>query len=197
MLFLVVTAIVPAAASLYFAVFWHWFTFWRRHRALTYTMLFGILIAAAIAIYAARDWLVAARFDPQAPIVVVGWLLIVAACTLGFVADRQIGIRVRSFAPLFDAAGRIELVTTGAYGIVRHPIYASGVYYQLGVFFVTGVYAVAGAALVLGLGALWFTRQEERRLRELLADPTEYDRYRARVPALVPWPRVTSSKVSR
>jgi len=33
---------------------------------------------------------------------------------------------------------------------------------------------------------LWFTRQEEARLVALLDDPTEYDRYRARVPALLP-----------
>ena len=44
---------------------------------------------------------------------------------LGFAADRQIGIRVRLFTPFFDRHGRIELKTTGAYGIVRHPIYAA------------------------------------------------------------------------
>jgi protein-S-isoprenylcysteine O-methyltransferase Ste14 len=39
---------------------------------------------------------------------------------------------------------------------------------------------------VLTLGALWFTQQEERRLVALLDDPDAYDRYRARVGALVP-----------
>jgi protein-S-isoprenylcysteine O-methyltransferase Ste14 len=39
---------------------------------------------------------------------------------------------------------------------------------------------------VFWLGALWFTRQEERRLVELLADPTAYDGYRARVGRLFP-----------
>jgi protein-S-isoprenylcysteine O-methyltransferase Ste14 len=37
--------------------------------------------------------------------------------------------------------------------------------------------------------AFWFSRQEEDRLKTLLEDPSEYDRYRERVPAL--FPRVT------
>jgi protein-S-isoprenylcysteine O-methyltransferase Ste14 len=72
---------------------------------------------------------------------------------------------------------------------VRHPIYASGIYFQLGVLLVTGYFAVATALVVLFLGALWFTHQEELRLRALLDDPAQYDRYRARVRALIPWPR--------
>jgi protein-S-isoprenylcysteine O-methyltransferase Ste14 len=56
-------------------------------------------------------------------------------------------------------------------------------------FLATGFVAVAAAAVVFLLGALWFTRQEERRLVGLLADPAAYDRYRARVPALFPMVR--------
>jgi len=54
----------------------------------------------------------------------------------GTVADRQIGLR--SFMPFLDDDGRIQLKTTGAYGVVRHPIYASGIGFQLGVLLVTG-----------------------------------------------------------
>jgi protein-S-isoprenylcysteine O-methyltransferase Ste14 len=53
-------------------------------------------------------------------------------------------------------------------------------------FLVTGELAIAAACAVLTLGALWFTRQEERRLVPLLEDPAEYERYRARVGALLP-----------
>ena len=107
----------------------------------------------------------------------------------GWVADRQLGLRVRAFTPCFEEGGSLGLKTTGAYGVVRHPIYAAGLWYQVGVFLVTGVVAVAAAALVFGLGALWFTRQEEARLVRLLRDPAQYQRYRAAVPALLPWPR--------
>jgi protein-S-isoprenylcysteine O-methyltransferase Ste14 len=91
--------------------------------------------------------------------------------------------------PFFEDHGRIELITTGAYGVVRHPIYATGVGFQLGALLVTGYPAIAVASVVFAAGATWFTRQEERRLIELLDDPATYDRYRARVPALWPWPR--------
>jgi len=63
---------------------------------------------------------------------------------------------------------------------------AAAIGYQLGVFLVTGYLAVAVALAVFALGALWFTRQEEQRLLELIDDPHEYELYRRRVPALIP-----------
>src|SRR5689334_15385004 len=80
--------------------------------------------------------------------------LVVIANVLGMVADRQIGLRVRSFTPFFEAQGRIQLRTTGAYGIVRHPIYAAGVCFQVGVFLASGYWAVAASCVVFTLGAL-------------------------------------------
>jgi protein-S-isoprenylcysteine O-methyltransferase Ste14 len=54
-------------------------------------------------------------------------------------------------------------------------------------FLATGYPAVAIAWAVFTLGAMWFTRHEEKRLAALLDDPAEYERYRERVPALFPW----------
>jgi protein-S-isoprenylcysteine O-methyltransferase Ste14 len=116
----------------------------------------------------------------------LGWVIVVAASAVGTVADRQIGFRVRSFTPFFEEHGRLELRTSGAYGLVRHPIYAAAIAFQLGIFLVTGYPVVAVACVVLALGAQWFTRQEEARLVALLDDPTQYERYRERVPALLP-----------
>jgi protein-S-isoprenylcysteine O-methyltransferase Ste14 len=178
-------AILPAGATLYFFVFWTWFDFWRRHPALTLTMMLGTFVGLGIAI-AVTD--IAFRYAVAMPLParVAGWLVIAAVTVFGTIADRQIGFRVRTFMPFFDDAGRIELKTTGAYGIVRHPIYASGIGFQLGVFLVTGYLAILTSCLVFTLGAIWFTRQEERRLVQLLDDPTEYERYRARVGGLFP-----------
>ena len=47
--------------------------------------------------------------------------------------------------------------------------------------------AIVVAGIAFGLGAWWFTAQEERRLVGLLRDPDAYTRYRARVPRLVRW----------
>jgi protein-S-isoprenylcysteine O-methyltransferase Ste14 len=183
------SAVIPAGATLYFPVFWRWFEVWRRHPLLTYAMMFGTLLALGVAVYLLRGAVFRVAVAFPLPVRVAGWALVAAALGLGSVADRQLGLRVRSFAPFFEDGARIALVTTGAYAVVRHPIYAAGLWYQLGAFLVTGQLAVAAAGLVFGLGALWFTRQEERRLVERLDDPGAYARYRARVPALLPWPR--------
>jgi protein-S-isoprenylcysteine O-methyltransferase Ste14 len=184
---LAASAIIWAGATPYFLLFWTWFDHWRKHRAQTYTLMFGTLVAVGAATYGLRDFVFGMRIVIPGWGHGIGWVLVGLSTLLGFVADRQIGIRVRSFTPFFETGGRIELKTSGAYGVVRHPIYAAGIGYQLGVFLVTGYVAVIVAWDVLVLGALWFTRQEERRLIELLADPTEYERYRAEVPALFPW----------
>lgn len=186
---LALSAIVWASATLYFFVFWRWFDFWRRHQLATYVLMLGTLIGLGVGVWLGRSHVFAYRVAMPVWGQAIGGCVLASACALAFVADRQIGIRVRSFTPFFETQGRIELRTTGAYGIVRHPIYAAGIGYQLGVLLVTGFLAVAVACAVLALGAIWFTRQEERRLVALLDDPREYERYRARVPALLPWSR--------
>jgi protein-S-isoprenylcysteine O-methyltransferase Ste14 len=186
---LAIIAILPAAASLYFFVFWTGFEFFRRHAALALGMMLGTIAAAAVAVTVLRDPLLAPALAMPAAVQVLGWLLVVVTFVFGWVADRQLGIYVRAFLPLFTDDEQIDLRTTGAYAVVRHPIYASGIFFPLGVFLVTGHLAVAAATLIFALGALWFTRQEERRLIPRLADPAAYARYRARVPALFPFPR--------
>ena len=123
MTILTYSAIIAAGATLYFFVFWRWFAYWRLHQIQTYALMFGTFAALGVAIYVGRGVVFANRIDVPAGVQVVGWTLIVLASALGFVADRQIGIRVRSFTPFFEAHGRIALKTTGAYGVVRHPIY--------------------------------------------------------------------------
>src|SRR5262249_22319828 len=118
-----------------------------------------------------------------------GWATIAAATAFGTVADRQIGFRVRSFMPFFYARGKIELRTTGAYAVVRHPISPSGIWFQLGASLAPGAPPVLVACAVSAAGATWFTRREEERLVALLDEPAAYARYRERVPALLPWPR--------
>jgi protein-S-isoprenylcysteine O-methyltransferase Ste14 len=186
MLVLAILAIVPAVATPWFVTFWLGFDVWRRHQVATYATIFVFVTAVCVLSYRFRADLFAGAFPFPWWTDLLGWPIVAASFLLAMVADRQIGIRVRSFAPFFEDQGRIELVTTGAYGIVRHPIYAAGMWYQLGVFLLTGYPAILIALAILVAGAPWFTRQEERRLRTLLADPTAYDRYAERVPALVP-----------
>ena len=183
---LAILATGTALATLWFFIFWTWFQFWRRRPIAAYgtlAALFGGGIGACIAF---RSSLFESQIDMPIWAEAVGWAVIAVAAVFGTIADAQIGIRVRSFMPFFDRAGHIDLVTNGAYGVVRHPIYAAGMWFQVGIFLVTGYVVVLVAFAIFGLGALWFTRQEEQHLMQLLGDPNEYVRYRSRVPALVP-----------
>jgi|GEM_PF-2161032 len=190
---LALAAIFPAVATPWFIVFWHWFDFWRKHAAATALVLLGIVGGWTAALIALREPLLAPRIAMPWPARALGWALVVAAFSLGIVADRQLGLRVRAGVPLFEQGAKIRLRTRGAYAIVRHPIYAAGIYYQLAMFLVSGSPAIAAAFVVLTLGALWFTRQEERRIAPLLHDASEYEDYRARVGALLPRLRRTTN----
>ena len=77
-----------------------------------------------------------------------------------------------------------ELVTTGVYGVVRHPIYS-------GVIFLAIAYGFWRLSLAHGIGAiillLFFdikARKEESWLSTRFSD---YDRYRSQVKKLIPW----------
>ena len=177
---------VMPGATIYFFIFWRRFEYWRRHRTLSLAVVASTFGLLAVALLVAHDLTFAGKIDFPVAVEVVGWLLVIAASTLGTVADRQIGFRVRSFTPFFQREGHLRLITNGAYGVVRHPIYGAGIGFQVGTFLVTGFPSVMLATMVFGGGAVWFTKQEEMRLTTLLDDPTEYERYRASVPALIP-----------
>ncbi|MBF5043061.1 isoprenylcysteine carboxylmethyltransferase family protein [Aggregicoccus sp. 17bor-14] len=81
-----------------------------------------------------------------------------------------------------------ELVTTGPYALVRHPIYTA----LLALLGATALAQGAPLALLLGLalyaaGTALRVRTEEQ-LLEATFGPA-YAAYRARVPAVLPWPR--------
>lgn len=175
------------AGPIFFLVFWTWFDFWRERRAVTYSITGVILIASACLIVLLRAYTFGGRLDMPLGVVALGWVIIAAANALGFVADRQLGFWLRAFSPFFEAERHIKLRTTGAYGIVRHPIYVAGGLLQLGTFLLSGYPAVLAACVVWTLSAMWFTRREEEHIMaHLLDDPDEYVRYRLRVGALFP-----------
>lgn len=81
-----------------------------------------------------------------------------------------------------------KLVTTGAYGVVRNPIYSSVTFFILpavAVLTLTWVYLVAGAFLYAGV--MLFIGVEERKLAQVFGK--EYAAYKARVDRLIPFKR--------
>jgi len=87
-----------------------------------------------------------------------------------------------------EVAGNIEglttntLVTSGVYGVVRHPMYLAGI-----VIFTFNPYFTRNSLTISGLADLYFlfgTFVEERRLVEVFGD--RYREHRKRVPRLIP-----------
>jgi protein-S-isoprenylcysteine O-methyltransferase Ste14 len=79
-----------------------------------------------------------------------------------------------------------RLVTTGAYGVVRNPIYSSVTFFALpavALLTLTWVYFVASAFLYVGV--VVFIGKEEEQLTKAFGK--EYEDYKARVDRLVPF----------
>ena len=84
-----------------------------------------------------------------------------------------------------------KLVTTGAYGIVRNPIYASATFFILpavALMTFTWVYFVVSAFLYVGV--MIFIGKEEQQLKKAFGK--EYEDYKARVDRLVPLKKLDS-----
>ena len=78
-----------------------------------------------------------------------------------------------------------KLVTTGAYGLVRNPIYSSVTFFILpavALLTLTWVYVVASVFLYVGV--MLFIGKEEKQLAEAFGKA--YEDYRARVDRLIP-----------
>jgi protein-S-isoprenylcysteine O-methyltransferase Ste14 len=120
------------------------------------------------------------------------WLLAVLGVALT-TASVVLALRaVRALGRQWSLQARVltdhELVTSGPFALVRHPIYTA----MLGLCIVMGLALSTGSALVAslalyGAGTLVRVRSEERLLRAAFG--ATYDAYARRVPAVVPWSR--------
>lgn len=87
---------------------------------------------------------------------------------------------------LLAGFSRGKLVTTGAYGVVRNPIYSSVTFFILpAVALLTFTWVYLIPSVFLYVGVLQFIRLEERQLTEAFG--TEYQVYLARVDRLIPF----------
>jgi protein-S-isoprenylcysteine O-methyltransferase Ste14 len=79
-----------------------------------------------------------------------------------------------------------EVVRSGPYGIVRHPIYTGLAIHYLGACLATGNLVLIAGTLAVTIPSLYLrARAEEDLLRSELGEP--YDRYARDVPMLVPF----------
>ncbi len=89
---------------------------------------------------------------------------------------------------LMTGFSRGRLVTTGAYGIVRNPIYSSVTFFALpAVALMTTTWVYLVASVFLYVGVMIFIGTEEKQLTQAFGK--EYRDYMARVDRLVPFKR--------
>lgn len=78
-----------------------------------------------------------------------------------------------------------ELIRTGPYGYVRHPIYTGILAGVLGTAICSGTLRAALGFVIITAALLVKSRTEERFMRETF--PGQYEKYRDEVPALIPF----------
>jgi protein-S-isoprenylcysteine O-methyltransferase Ste14 len=78
-----------------------------------------------------------------------------------------------------------ELIRTGPYGYVRHPIYTGFLIGVLGTMICSGTLRAAIGLLIIAIALIVKLRAEERFMRETF--PGQYEKYSEEVPALVPF----------
>ena len=87
---------------------------------------------------------------------------------------------------LLTGFSKAKLVTTGAYGIVRNPIYSSVTFFILpAVALITLTWVYFMVSLFLYAGVLLFIREEEQQLTKAFGK--KYEDYLTRVDRLIPF----------
>ena len=111
----------------------------------------------------------------------LGWATLAFGLLLAGQAFINLGA---SLTPLPEPMPGAALVTRGAYGRCRHPLYQAILICSLGMTLALGSLLHLGLLLGLALVLSCKARREERRLLQLHAD---YAAYRASTPAILPW----------
>jgi len=148
---------------------------WRPSLTVRALVLGGVLVGAA-----ALERLTG-RFAFLPGPVLVGLLLLAAGVLLHLRARRALG---PFWSGVIELRAGHALVEKGPYAHVRHPIYLAVLLVGVGSLLAHASVAAACAAGGLVVGLVLKLRTEERLLVASLG--TEYERYAARVPALVP-----------
>lgn len=148
----------------------------------------GLMLLSIVGLWLAplfhgfTDWLDFANYDRPLPLGLIGlaplagsiWLLLRAHADLG-----------QSWSPTLEVSRGQRLVTSGVYGVIRHPIYAALWLSALAQALMIGNW-VAGLGGIVAFLPMYLTRvpREERMMIDHFGD--EYRAYAARVGGILP-----------
>jgi protein-S-isoprenylcysteine O-methyltransferase Ste14 len=140
-------------------------------------VLFAIIVIAGL-----RDWVGHGSVTPWGP--AVSAIGIVAIVVGGSVAARGIWDLRSRLSPFPRPTAGAPLVESGAYRLIRHPIYSGLMLGAIGWGLVTGSILAIGAA---GLLFLLLVAKSQREEVWLAAIHPEYGAYQQRTKRLIPW----------
>lgn len=118
----------------------------------------------------------------------IGLALLVAGLAFAVWARVHLG---RNWSGSVTVKEGHELIRSGPYACVRHPIYTGLITAVLGTAIISGTLRAALGLVIITVSLLRKLRTEEAFMRDTF--PGEYQRYCAQVPALVPFTRVPQS----
>ena len=178
------------------AVLWlAWLAYWlavarnvkparRRESPASRLLTIVLTIPAAVLLAVRGPWLpwLSARFLPDTMIVyLLGLLMVVAGLAFAIWARVHLG---RNWSGTVTVKENHELIRSGPYAIVRHPIYTGLLLAILGTAIVVGEWRGLLAFCFLTIALVLKLRREERFMEESF--PDTYPSYCAQVPALIP-----------
>lgn len=123
------------------------------------------------------------NYSIQILLTIFSGILAIASVWLGLSAVKTLGKQWNIKAQIIEGH---ELITTGPYKIVRHPIYSA----LFGLLIVTGysitqLWAFIIAIVFYFIGTIFRTRVEEQLLIQHFGD--QYEKYKKKVPAIIPY----------
>lgn len=159
--------------------------YFRKIKFFTYIMPVISWLPTAYFIYYLRDFLLQFRTELPVSIQGTGGVLLIIGICVHIWTGKLLRIWGLIGVPEIYKEMEGQLVTRGAFSVVRHPTYLAHTLMFTGVFLLTGVISVAVVALVDFIVVnLVIIPLEERELSDRFGD--EYRRYKANVPKFFP-----------
>jgi protein-S-isoprenylcysteine O-methyltransferase Ste14 len=184
--FLAVFYLIGLPSGLLFWFLIHpWASRWRRLGAFrTYLIVLLAMIGLATLLYWFRKPLLGTDLGTHWILIVVGLIFGLASLPIERAYWKQMDFATLAGVPELSGVGSSKLRRDGAYGVIRHPRYASAGLGVIGTMILTnytGIYLLA--ALLIPLGCLLIALEE----RELIARFGEdYRAYQREVPGFIP-----------
>jgi protein-S-isoprenylcysteine O-methyltransferase Ste14 len=162
--------------------------FWRKLGTWTYAATFIEWLPIAVVLYLLQEPLLQHEISTSTPTIVLGAVLVSAGIALHAWTAKLLGIKATiSYTELKpqENTENKSLITSGPFGVVRHPSYWAHTTIITGVFLITGAVTV-GIIAIIDLAITYFvtTELEERELSARFG--TRYEEYKKQVPKFFP-----------